>query len=134
MSPVTVKTVEHAEASELPETKWFWRRLFAFGFTLACIGLALRISERVTDIETLRMISRYALWLAGLMCLLYMAGATTDDITKLFAAMKTTRKETLTTADAPASVAVTPEVTTVEAAPPGGATSDELPPSERVRP
>lgn len=116
----TIHTVEHGEASELPELGWFWRRTFAFGFTVACLLFAWRVSERVTDVATLRMGLRMALGLAALMALLYMAGASTEAITKLFAAVRTTRKETLTTAPPPATLTSTASGGTKVETPPDG--------------
>lgn len=133
MSEIVTKTVEHGEASALPELGWFWRRTFAFDFTIACLLFAWRVSERVTDVNTLRMALRYALGLVALMSLLYMAGASTEAITKLFAAVRTTRKETVTSAPPPAKVTTTADgdTTTTSAAAPAVRT---LPPNERVRP
>lgn len=106
----TIKTVEHAEPSALPETGWLWRRVYAFAVTLGMTVLAWRISERVSDPATLRMALRYAYWTILLMCLLYMAGASAEAITKLVGAIRTTRKETITTAPPPARIS-TPEAT-----------------------
>jgi hypothetical protein len=108
----TVKTVEHGEASDLPETNWFWRRVFTFVLTAAVLLFAWRVSERVTDIITLRMALRYALGIIALLSLLYLAGASTEAITRLFAAVRTTRKETVTTAPPPASITTTATGTT----------------------
>lgn len=106
----TVRTVEHAEPSALPETGWAWRRTFAFMVTVTMTVLAWRISERITDVATLRLCVRYAFWTILLMCLLYMAGASAEAITKLVGAIRTTRKETITTAPPPARIS-TPEAT-----------------------
>src|SRR4051794_41046166 len=125
-----IRTVEHGEASDLPETNWLWRRWFAFGFTLTCIGLVWRVSERTSDLVTLRMIARNSLALAGLMCLLYMAGASSEAITRLLAAVRTTRKETVTTAPAVGKVESTTGGTSAETT---GAGDIELPPGQRVR-
>lgn len=127
----TIRTVEHGEASELPELGWFWRRTFAFGFTVACLLFAWRISERVTDVGTLRMGLRYSLGLVALMSLLYMAGASTEAITKLFAAVRTTRKETLTTAPPVGKVVSTAAGTSATTA--GDEDDGALPPEARVR-
>lgn len=131
--PAVVKTVEHGEASDLPETNWLWRRVFTFALTAAMLLYAWRLSERVTDIATLRMALRYAFALLALLALLYLAGASTEAITRLLAAVKTTRKETVTSAPPPATLTTTSDgATTVTAATP----EDDglLPAGERVRP
>lgn len=103
----TIRTVEHGEPSALPETGWLWRRIYAFAVTIAMTVLAWRISERIEDIPTLRLALRYAFWTILLMCLLYMAGASAEAITKLVSAVRTTRKETVTTAPPPATLTQT---------------------------
>ena len=118
----TIKTIEHAEPSALPETGWLWRRVFAFALTFAMTVLAWRISERVTDVGTLRLALRYAFWTILLMCLLYMAGASAEAITKLIGAIRTTRKETITTAPPPATLSAAGAK--VEAAPAAGEEPD----------
>lgn len=132
----TIRTVEHGEASALPEIAWGWRRTFAFGFTVACVLLVWRISERVSDIATLRMIARYALGLVALMALLYMAGASTEAITKLTAAWRTTRRETVTTGPAPASLSTTSSAAGLTTArvetPPAASTDGELPAEQQL--
>jgi len=90
------KTVEHNEASALPETGWFWRRLFIFAVSAALIYLIHRTLDRATDMPTVRLIARGLLILLGLSMLLYIAGASTEAITRLVGAVKTTRKETVT--------------------------------------
>ncbi len=103
----TIRTVEHGDASDLPETNWFWRRVFTFILTAAVLLFAWRISERLTDVATLRMALRYSLGIIALLSLLYLAGASTEAITRLFAAVRTTRKETISSGTSPA--VVTPE-------------------------
>lgn len=100
----TIKTVEHLEPSAMPETGWLWRRVYAFAVTLAMTLLAWRVSERIQDEASLREALRYAHWAILLMCLLYMAGASAEAITKLVGAIRTTRKETITTAPPPATL------------------------------
>ena len=112
-----VKTVEHTEASALPETGWLWRRVYAFAVTVAMTLLAWRISERIEDVGTLRLALRYAFWTILLMCMLYMAGASAEAITKLIGAIRTTRRETITTAPPPATLTSTPGGTKVETPP-----------------
>ena len=94
---VTTQVIEHTEASDLPEVNWTWRRWFVFMVTLAAIGIVWRIVEKSSDIVTLRMIARYSLVLAALMAMLYVAGASSEQVVRLIQAAKTTRKETITT-------------------------------------
>lgn len=95
-----VHTVEHTEASAMPEVKWGWRRLYIFLVTAALLAPVYWVTYRTTDIETAKMIARYAMWLVGLYAMLYVAGSTSTDITGLVAAFRTTRKETITTGGA----------------------------------
>ena len=94
---VTTQVIEHTEASDLPEVNWTWRRWFVFMVTIASIGIVWRIVEKSSDITTLRMIARYSLVLAALMAMLYVAGASSEQVVRLIQAAKTTRKETITT-------------------------------------
>ena len=100
----TVRTVEHEQPSALPETGWLWRRVFVFGLTLGLLLLTWRLTERVSDVATLRMAIHYLMLALMLVLLLYLAGASTEAITRLLAAVRTTRKETITTAPPPAVV------------------------------
>lgn len=123
-----VHTVEHGEASDLPENNWFWRRVFVWAVMLFASVLAFLISQRVTDVHTLRQIVKWAFWTIWLMMVLYMCGATTERLTELMAALRSTRKETVTTAPPPARITTTEAGTSVT-------TDDEgaLPPDKRVR-
>lgn len=107
-----VHTVEHTEASAMPEVKWGWRRLYIFLVTAALLAPVYWVTYRTTDIETAKMIARYAMWLVGLYAMLYVAGSTSTDITGLVAAFRTTRKETITTGGA----AVAPDPSAAEPA------------------
>lgn len=100
----TVKTVEHGDASALPETGWFWRRCYVFIFTLAMVTFAWCLAEKVNDIGTIRMALRYAFGMLALLSLLYLAGASTEAITRLLAAVRTTRRETISSGPPPATV------------------------------
>jgi len=100
----TVRTVEHNEASALPETGWLWRRVFVFACTAVVLAMVWRVSERVTDVGTLKMTIRYLIFAVYLFALLYLAGASTEAITRLLAAVRTTRKETVSTAAPPATI------------------------------
>lgn len=110
----TVHTVEHLDPSELPETNWLWRRTFIFVTTLAALGLAYWIVGKTADIDTLRMIARLALYLVAFFALLYIAGAGSEDITRLVTAFRSTRKETVTSAPPPAAISAEGDVVTGE--------------------
>lgn len=97
---VTTKSVEHGEASRLPDTSWLWRRVLIFAvLTVMCV-IAARVSERVSDIGTLRQINRYSYGIILLGLLLYGVGATITDVVKLMTAFASTKKITETKADA----------------------------------
>lgn len=104
----TIRTVEHGDPSPLPENNWLWRRLYVFVVTaLLCAHIAWT-SHQTDDVYTLRMAIRNDQGLILLFALLYLAGATTERITELFAALRSTRKETTTTAPPPATLTSTP--------------------------
>lgn len=96
-APVTTKTVEHAEASDLPEVNWFFRRIYIFALTIALAWMVWHLSLRVTEPKILRDIIRVDQWLIALLAFLYIAGASAEGVVKLVAALKTTRKETVKT-------------------------------------
>lgn len=106
----TIKTVEHGEASELPEITWGWRRLFVFGLTLILCALVAWIAWRVSDVRTLREIAVNSQGLIFLLVFVYVAGATATDVVQLVTAFGSTRKETVTSAPPPATI-VTPDAT-----------------------
>ncbi len=119
----TVKTVEHEEASRLPDTSWLWRRVLIFTVCGVMLYITWRISERVLNPETfgvvnqynlsiLRQINTYAYGLLALGLLLYGVGATVTDVAKLITAFLSTRKITQTSAPPPSTVR-TPEVEAV---------------------
>lgn len=101
----TVRTVEYGEASRLPDTSWMWRRLLIFmicGGILVGMGYVLWEQPKLDSSTNLFVRNGYyTLWL-GLT--LYGVGATVTDITRLFAAMRTTRKETISSGPPPATV------------------------------
>ena len=68
-----------------------------FFVTFAGSAILFRASERITDVSTLRTIVRYGFYTMWLGLLMYGVGATATDLAKLAAAVKTTRKETVTT-------------------------------------
>ena len=101
----TIKTVEYADPSPVPESNWFWRRLYVFVVTAA---LATHIGwmtlTQVKSEGTLREVIRNDQWLIMLYALLYLAGASAEAIANVVAAIRTARKETITTAPPPASI------------------------------
>lgn len=94
----TVHTVEHGDPSPMPENNWTWRRLYVFAVTCALCAHVAWTSQHVDDVYTLRMTIRNDQGLILIFALLYLAGATTERITELVAALRSTRKETITTA------------------------------------
>lgn len=103
-APVVTKTVEHLEPSNLPEVNWFFRRIYIFTLTIALSWMVWHLSLKVTDAKVLRDIIRVDQWLIALLAILYVAGASAEAITKLVAAWRTSRKETVTTQPAAAPV------------------------------
>ncbi len=132
----TQTVVEHGEASNLPDTSWLFRRALIFLIALAAIASVFWVLGHVTDISTLRMIARYSLGLQAFTLFLYVAGATASDVVRLVGAIRTTRRETVTTAAPPASISASGAVIAAEPGhPTPAATTDtgELPPGQRVR-
>jgi hypothetical protein len=148
----TIKTVEHLEASRLPEPNWFWRRWLIYGCTIWVLillsftvhrVLAIAAQNAITEAQlaalgTLGLIVRYGFYTVWGAIVLYGVGASFTDIATLVTAWRTTRKETTTTAAPPATLS-TPEavVQTLPSAPsapsaalPLGA-SQEVPPWKR---
>lgn len=103
---VMSKTVEHGEASAMPEIGWLWRRLYIFPLTGALCWMIFTGALNTKDVPTLREIIRGDQILLALMMLLYLAGASTEAITRLVGAIKTSRKETVT--EAPAAPVTVP--------------------------
>lgn len=129
-TPVEVRTIEHGDPSPLPENNWLWRRTYVFAVTALLCAHVWWTSGKTDDVYTLRMTIRNDQGILVLFALLYLAGATTERITELFAALRSTRKETRTFAPPPASVTTTPEGTTVDTP----ADDGRLPAGERVNP
>ena len=90
------KIIEYEQPSDLPEINWLWRRIFIFTVTYALLALVYWIVYRITDVGTIRMVAQYALILVGLFAMLYVAGASSEAITRLIGAIRTSRKETVT--------------------------------------
>lgn len=108
MPEATVTTVEHNEASRLPEPKWFWRRWLIYIVTLASLIIlsftVWVVLQWVRDIGTLRLIIRYCFYTMWTAVILYGVGASVTDVAVLASAVRTTRKETVTTAPTPATI------------------------------
>lgn len=140
--PVVTRTVEFTEASRLPDTSWLWRRVLVYVVTCAVLVFLWRLNEwiidptetkRAVDWATVRMQLRNSYLTLWLVLTLYCVGASMEELTRLVAAWKTSRKETVTTAPPPVTVRTTPEKTEVTS----GAEPDDdgdLPPDQRVNP
>lgn len=100
ITAATVTTVEHGEPSHIPSPSWTWRRYYTFALTGLAMLLLWRITERVTDIDTLRMVARYLCWIVMGLVFVYVAGATATDCVNMASVLRSTRKETTTTAAA----------------------------------
>lgn len=128
----TVTTVEHGDASELPTPRWVWRRWYVFFLTAAALALVWRITERLEDVTTLRMVARYLCLTIGGLVFVYVAGATATDCVNMVSALKSTRKETVTTAPPPAMIS-TPEATVSTPPEPEKVVVEAVPPWERSK-
>lgn len=114
----TIMTVEHGEPSDIPSPSWYWRRIYTFLLTAVAMLLLWRITERVTDVVTLRMVARYLCWTVGGLVFVYVAGATATDCVNMMSVLRSTRRQTTTTAPPPATLTSTPAgVTKVETPP-----------------
>lgn len=111
--PASVKIVEHGDASRLPDPRWLYRRLVIYAVTAVMLWAVWRVVDwlvdpselkRAIDWPTVRLIVRYTFLTLWLVLTLYCVGATVTDVTKLIAAWKTTRRETTSTATAPAII------------------------------
>ncbi len=90
------RVITHEQASDIPETNWFWRRWFAFIVSALLLYQVDWIARHSHDIPTLRMIAQDALRLVGLGMLLYLAGASAESLARIIGAVRTTRKEIIT--------------------------------------
>ncbi|AKU43569.1 holin/antiholin [Caulobacter phage Seuss] len=95
---VQQRTISHEEASDLPEPKRASQIWFFFVVVLACLGLTYWVTGRTHSEPTLREIARNALAIVALIVFVFGAGAGALDVVKLVGAIRTTRKETVTTA------------------------------------
>lgn len=106
---VVATTVEYGEPSPQPELTWLWRRAYVFAVTAAlCVHVAW-LSHGLQGHAVERIIRNDQFLIAGY-ALLYLAGASTEAIAKVVAAVRTSRRETTTTAPA-AAVQAAPGVT-----------------------
>jgi hypothetical protein len=125
-----VRTIEHADPSPVPENNWLWRRVFVFACTAVFCAHIWWLSSRTDDVQTLRETIRNDQGLIFLYALLYLAGASAEAIGRIVAAIRTSRKETVTQAPPPARI-TTPEATVTT--PPGTSArlAEPRPPWER---
>jgi len=112
-----IKTIEHGDASRLPEPIWFWRRILIYVCVVVALVILTVVCWRVMlvetfDIGTARLIIRYCFYTIWSAVVLYGVGASVTDVAVLVAAVRTTRKETI--ASAPAAGSVTQDGSTAE--------------------
>lgn len=109
MSEATVHTIEHVDPSPVPESNWLWRRIYVFVVTaLLCLHVGFTTWLRTNDVQTLRETIRNDQFLIMLFALLYLAGASAEAIGQIIASIRTSRKETVTSAPSPAVITTTP--------------------------
>ena len=99
-----VKTVEHGEPSDIPSPSWRWRRVYTFALTALAMALVWRITERLDDIQTLKMVARYLCWIVMGLVFVYVAGATATDCVNMASVLRSTRKVTTSSGPPPATV------------------------------
>lgn len=85
-----------SEPAPIPEPSWFWRRIYVYAATVAFAAHVYWTSMRTTDPATLRMVIRNDQGLIVLFALLYVAGASTEAIARVIAAVRTHRTESVT--------------------------------------
>lgn len=95
---VQQRTISHESASDLPEPKRASQIWLVFIVTICCLGITYWVTGKSHDTATLREIARNALGIVALCIFVYVAGASAVDVVKLVGAIRTTRKETVTTA------------------------------------
>ncbi len=115
----TVTTVEHAEASRLPEPNWLWRRWLIYIVTLGALTVlsftVWVVLQWVRDIGTMRLIISYSFYTMWTAVILYGIGASVTDVAVLASAVRTTRKETVTSAPPTGTATTTSGATTTVA-------------------
>lgn len=144
MAEATVTTLEHGEASRLPDTAWLWRRILIYVVTLWAMSLGTWMTYAVYNIAIsnappsqlvvlglMGVVIRYSFYTVWAALILYGVGAAVTDVAQLAAAVRTTVRQTITTAQAP-TVATSAPVTVV-AAPTVSPTvvAQEVPPWKR---
>lgn len=128
----TVKTVEYTEPSPVPESNWLWRRTYVFVVTALLCAHVGWLTYRIDDIGSLREIARNSQGLILLYALLYLAGASAEAISSIVAAIRTARKETVTSAPPPAQITTSPAGRTTVEAQPDAAQPKDGPPWRRT--
>ncbi len=73
---------------DLPEIQWLWRRVYTYGLTVILAALFGVIIWRTKDAATLKLFGEILAGLIALQSLLYLAGATCTDITRLVKAVE----------------------------------------------
>lgn len=97
-APATVtRRIMHEEASDLPEPKKVWPSLLVTVISMWCLFLVHVIVNKSVDVGLLRETSRNLIYVIALCIFVFVAGATATDVVKLVGAIRTTRKETITT-------------------------------------
>lgn len=95
--PVVTHVIEHGDPSPLPEPAWLWRRLYVWGASATLAAHIFWTSLRTSDVATLRETIRNDQGLILLFALLYLAGASAEAIAAIIGAIRTARRETITT-------------------------------------
>lgn len=109
-APITTRTVEHGEASNIPRAQWTWRRWLCFLIVVTDQVLLGVIIDRLTTpgvmahlaaagmIGTVRVVGIGLMMLNGATLFIFVAGATATDCLQMVSLLRSTRKETITTA------------------------------------
>jgi hypothetical protein len=110
MADATVTTVEHGDASRLPDAQWFWRRVLIYMVTIWAmaigtwmvyavyrIALANAPPSQLVVLGLMGVALRYSFYTVWAALILYGVGAAVTDVAQLAAAVRTTVKQTITT-------------------------------------
>lgn len=115
----TVRTISHEQASRLPEPSWTWRRALIYIGTLwaqgICTWTVWRVIEMAGSARSLSpdqltilgvyvLVIKYSFYTVWGVIVLYGVAASVTDLASLASAVRTTRKETITTAPPTAKV------------------------------
>ncbi len=76
------------EALVLPEVRWTFRRYYSYGLTVLLAGLVGLVIWRTEDPRALMWLGLSLVAVIAIVALLYLAGATATDITRLTAAVR----------------------------------------------